>query len=63
MMFCCKEFFESMKAGDFEHDTDGTWNVRGCGGCFVLQEVRFCPFCGKILPIIADDLEQMRRPT
>jgi len=27
---------------------DGTWDVYGCcgGGCYVLTELRFCPFCG-----------------
>ena len=32
----------------FEKDEDGTWNVNGCcgGGCFVITEMKFCPFCG-----------------
>lgn len=33
----------------FEPDDDGeTWNINGCcgGGCFVVTEMRFCPFCG-----------------
>lgn len=32
----------------FERDADGTWNVNGCcgGGCFVITNMRFCPFCG-----------------
>jgi len=33
----------------FEPDGDGeTWNINGCcgGGCFVVTEMRFCPFCG-----------------
>lgn len=31
-----------------ERAADGTWSVNGCcgGGCYVLTEVRFCPFCG-----------------
>jgi hypothetical protein len=38
--------------GQIEQDDDGTWNVNGCcgGGCFVLTNVRFCPFCGTKLP-------------
>jgi len=34
-----------------EPDDDGeTWNVNGCcGGCFVLTEMRYCPFCGSKL--------------
>ena len=34
------------------HAVDGeTWNVKGCcgGGCNVLWDVRFCPFCGEKL--------------
>lgn len=29
-------------------DEDDTWNIHGCcgGGCFVVTEMRFCPFCG-----------------
>lgn len=32
----------------FERDEDGTWNINGCcgGGCYVVTEVKFCPFCG-----------------
>lgn len=33
----------------FEPDDDGeTWNINGCcgGGCFVVTEMRFCPYCG-----------------
>ena len=36
----------------FEPDTDSeTWNINGCcgGGCFVVTEMRFCPFCGSKL--------------
>ena len=31
-----------------ERDASGTFNVNGCcgGGCFVLTEIRFCPWCG-----------------
>jgi hypothetical protein len=31
---------------------DGTWAVNGCcwGGCFVLGNMKFCPFCGTKLP-------------
>ena len=33
----------------FEPDQDGeTWNINGCcgGGCYVVNAMRFCPFCG-----------------
>lgn len=37
------------KIVQFEPDYDGeTWNINGCcgGNCFVVTEMRFCPFCG-----------------
>lgn len=36
----------------FEPDTDGqTWNINGCcgGGCFVVEKMRFCPYCGAMI--------------
>lgn len=38
--------------GQIEQDRDGSWNVNGCcgGGCYVLNEIKFCPFCGTALP-------------
>jgi len=35
-----------------EQSDDGTWAVNGCcgGGCYVLIDVRFCPFCGSAVP-------------
>lgn len=32
----------------FEPDENGTWNINGCcgGGCYVVTDVKFCPFCG-----------------
>jgi len=38
--------------GQIEQCDDGSWAVNGCcgGGCYVLTEVRFCPFCGTKLP-------------
>jgi hypothetical protein len=36
--------FEPSKLGE-------TWNINGCcgGGCFVVTEMRFCPYCGSAL--------------
>lgn len=39
-------------SAQIEPDSDGeTWNVNGCcgGGCYVLEKLRFCPFCGTAL--------------
>lgn len=34
--------------GQIEMMDDGTWAVNGCcgGGCYVLTDLKFCPFCG-----------------
>ena len=39
----------------FEQDDDGTWNINGCcgGGCYVVTEMRFCPFCGSHVAVEA----------
>lgn len=35
---------------EFDED-DQRWNVNGCcGGCNVLTNIEFCPYCGKSLP-------------
>lgn len=38
--------------GQIEQLDDGSWAVNGCcgGGCFVLDDLRFCPWCGSALP-------------
>ena len=35
-------------SAQIEPREDGTWSINGCcgGGCYVITEVRFCPFCG-----------------
>jgi len=34
-----------------EQNEDGVWCVNGCcgGGCYVLEGMKFCPFCGAAL--------------
>ena len=41
----------------FEKDCDGSWNINGCcgGGCYVVTEMRFCPFCGASLTVHSVD--------
>lgn len=56
---CCDKWTEHAKldhnaSGSFWQDDDGTWNITGCcgGGCFVVDQIAFCPFCGKsVLPL------------
>ena len=35
----------------FETDNEGAWNINGCcgGGCYVVEVMRFCPYCGATL--------------
>lgn len=32
----------------FERQDNGKWAINGCcgGGCYVVDEINFCPFCG-----------------
>ncbi len=41
----------------FEPQGDGTWAINGCcgGGCYVVNDMRFCPYCGAKL---ADPLQE-----
>jgi len=50
--FCCEKF-----ADRFSHNLNrpsaivkdqGKWYVNGCcgGGCFVISNMKFCPWCG-----------------
>ncbi len=49
MSYCCDEFAKHTGTPNsgFEY-ADGAWYVNGCcgGGCFVLSQIVFCPFCG-----------------
>ena len=38
--------------GQIEQTDTGDWAVNGCcgGGCYVLTDIKFCPFCGTELP-------------
>jgi hypothetical protein len=50
MISCCSRFAEAVdkNSGEFERDEAGRWNIGGCcgGGCYVVEDMRFCPFCG-----------------
>jgi len=52
--FCCKQFRDKYadSRGGFEYnEACEDWNVTGCCGgcCYVLIDIKFCPFCGKEL--------------
>jgi hypothetical protein len=38
--------------GQIEQRDNGSWSVHGCcgGGCTVIDDMKFCPFCGTKLP-------------
>lgn len=42
----------NMPSGQIERNVRGGWSVNGCcgGGCYVLDDLNFCPFCGAALP-------------
>ena len=35
----------------FVQGTKGRWHINGCcgGGCYVVTDMKFCPYCGKRL--------------
>ena len=39
---------EMMPLSQFEKAQDGSWNVNGCcgGECYVVKNMKFCPYCG-----------------
>jgi len=49
--YCCDRFNEIIRdSGGFEmYEKDKEVHVGGCcgGGCFVLSDLKYCPFCGK----------------
>lgn len=53
--FCCEKFAEQAKpqiptsAGHIpQFVCDDGWHINGCcgGGCYVVTEMKFCPYCG-----------------
>lgn len=45
---------EARPLAQFEPAPDGeTWSINGCcgGGCFVVVDMRYCPYCGTRLSV------------
>ena len=42
--------FQPNSQGEYDEE-EKNWNVNGCcgGGCYVLTDLRYCPWCGKDL--------------
>jgi len=63
--FCCGQFEKEATSArtkigggylypggghDAQIEFSGGWHVNGCcGGCYVLTDIKFCPFCGTAL--------------
>jgi hypothetical protein len=46
---CCQRFSENTGSHNVGIEAyDDRWYVNGCcgGGCFVLSDINYCPFCG-----------------
>lgn len=51
--YCCEKFAADVRESKFElitFDADSytTWVVAGCcgGGCYVISDMQYCPYCG-----------------
>jgi len=48
----CKHLFDDEKISQPPiTQSDGTFAVPGCcgGGCYIISEIVFCPFCGELI--------------
>ena len=44
---------EHRPRGQIEYDPESKkWDVNGCcgGGCYVIKDLVFCPWCGSVIP-------------
>jgi len=50
--YCCQEFEAAVEDETFHQDDQ--WAISGCcgGGCNVVQEMNYCPFCGTEVRIL-----------
>ena len=55
--YCCPDFASHVHDGFAQHQ-DGTWHIEGCcgGGCYVVNDMAYCPFCGAKLPTDEESL-------
>lgn len=59
-MICCEQMRDTLSEEQIELvDADSAWGILGCcgGGCYVMNNVRYCPYCGTELPL---ELEQCK---
>ena len=45
--------------GEYDEE-EKSWDINGCcgGGCYVLTDIKYCPWCGKQCPIPIRDSEK-----
>jgi hypothetical protein len=65
MKFCCEKFAKMYSDlptplrpnARFNRNDDGSWNINGCcvGGCYVVTEMKYCPYCGASLVLAGDE--------
>jgi len=52
---CCDIFWVNLDINDGHIEYYKGWNITGCSQCYVLNDMKYCPFCGKKLKIGNDD--------
>jgi hypothetical protein len=59
MKICCDKFSEKYGKYNVGFEFYEGWHVNGCcgGGCYVLSDILFCPFCGSRLPVSDEERE------
>jgi len=64
MNYCCKTFAEQVQRGQFGSNAFCGWYIYGCcgGHCYVVTNMKCCPYCGKRLPKIKLIPEERIKP-
>lgn len=47
--YCCEELKDGIESsdGNIEKDSHCKYHIKGCCGCcYVVTDIKFCPFCG-----------------
>lgn len=51
--YCCKKMIEAQKDKHIVLEDDGSITAPGCcGGCYILFDLFYCPFCGVKMQIV-----------
>mgnify|MGYP001559384963 CR=1 FL=1 len=56
---CCDAMIRCFNAPDAIEwaDEESGWSIPGCcgGGCYVMEQMIYCPFCGSEMPKLEED--------